>query len=57
MDGKKFIVVYDGMFYTKPMWGPTFSPRKNDAALFTESQAKEVCRDLHNFNGIHYCAA
>ena len=57
MNGKKFIVVYDEMYYTKPMWGPTFSPRKNDAILFTEKQAKEICRDLHSFKGIHYCAA
>ncbi len=57
MNGKNFVVVYDGMFYTKPMWGPTFSPHKTDATLFTEKQAKEVCRDLHDFKGIHYCAA
>lgn len=57
MNGKNFVVVYDGMFYTKPMWGPTFSPHKNDALLFTERQAKEVCRDLHDFKGICYKAA
>jgi len=57
MNGKNFVVVYDGMFYTKPMWGPTFSPHKTDATLFTEKQAKEICRDLHDFKGIHYCAA
>ena len=54
MNGKNFIVVYQGMYYTKPMWGPTFSPHKKDATLFTEKQAKEVCRDLHDFKGISY---
>jgi hypothetical protein len=57
MNGKNFIVVYQGMYYTKPMWGPTFSPHKKDATLFTEKQAKEVCRDLHDFKGISYQSA
>ena len=57
MNGKNFVVLYDGMFYTKPMWGPTFTPHKNDALFFTECQAKEICRDLHSFKGICYKAA
>lgn len=54
---KNFVVVYDGLFYTKHGWGPTFTPNKNQAALFTEKQAKEVVRDLKSFKGICYCAA
>ena len=54
---KNFVVVYDGLFYTKHGWGPTFSPNKKDAELFTEKQAKEVVRDLKSFKGIHFCAA
>ena len=55
--GKKFVVVYDGLFYTQYGWGPTFTPNRNQAALFTEKQAKEVVRDLKSFKGISYCAA
>ena len=59
MNGKNFVVVYDGWFYTRkpPVWGPTFSKNKEDAELFTEKQAKEVVLDLHDFKGICYRAA
>lgn len=59
MNGKNFVVMYDGLFYTKkkPNWGVQFTPHKEDAEYFTEKQAKEVVRDLHDFKGICYRAA
>ena len=46
-----YVIVYDGMFYTKGGWGVTFTPNINDAMIFDTMQKayerkKEFLKDF-----------
>ncbi len=48
-----FAIMYEDLYYTTvpPIWGPTFTPNKNDAHLFhSEEQARKEADNMATFS-------